>query len=98
MMPFLRADGLIEEVGRNIYVSTAAARAWCESGNDLDFIRIIHSHKRFVGEMIALAEQVITRNDIYDQAKKYGINTEKARWIMGFCLRQDYWKKHSTFM
>ncbi len=86
MMPFLKADGLIEEVGRNIYVATAAAKAWCESNNDLDFIRIIHAHKRFVGEMIRYANQVVTRNDVYVQAKKFGINTEKARWIMGFLL------------
>lgn len=86
MMPFLKADGLIEEVGRNVYVATSAAKAWCDTGNDLDFIRIIHAHKRFVGEMIAFAEQVVTRNDIYTQAKQYGINTEKARWIMGFLL------------
>ena len=86
MMPFLKADGLIEEVGRNIYVATAAAKAWCESGNDLDFIRIIHAHKRFVGEMILFTNHVVTRNDVYAEAKKYGINTEKARWIMGFLL------------
>lgn len=86
MMPFLKADGLIEEVGRNVYVATSAAKAWCDAGNDLDFIRILHSHKRFVGEMIAFSEQVVTRNDIYTQAKQYGINTEKARWIMGFLL------------
>lgn len=86
MMPFLRADGLLEEVGRNIYVATSAAKAWCNSGNDLDFIRIIHAHKRFVGEMIAFATEVVTRNDIYTEAKKYGLNLEKARWIMGFLL------------
>lgn len=86
MMPFLRADGLLEEVVRNIYVATSAARAWCNSGNDLDFIRIIHSHKRFVGEMIAFAKTVVTRNNIYTEAKKYGLNIEKARWIMGFLL------------
>ncbi|MBE6742381.1 MAG: hypothetical protein E7570_08805 [Ruminococcaceae bacterium] len=86
MMPFLKADGLLEEVGRNIYVATTAAKEWLESGSDLDFIRIIHSHKRFVGEMIIAAEQVVTRNDVYSQAKKYGLNTEKARWIMGFLL------------
>lgn len=86
MMPFLKADGLIEEVGRNIYVATSAAKAWCDTGNDLDFIRIIHAHKRYVGEMIVFAKQVVTRNDIYAQAKQYGINTEKARWIMGFLL------------
>lgn len=86
MMPFLRADGLLEEVGRNIYVATSAAKAWCNSGNDLDFIRIIHSHKRFVGEMIVFATDAVTRNDIYKEAKKYGLNLEKARWIMGFLL------------
>ena len=86
MMPFLKADGLIEEVGRNIYVATAAAKAWCTSGNDLDFIRILHAHKRFVGEMIMFANQVVTRNEVYAQAKKFGINTEKARWIIGFLL------------
>ena len=86
MMPFLKADGLLEEVGRNIYIATAAAKEWCSSGNDLDFIRILHSHKRFVGEMIAIAEQVTKRNDVYAEAKKYGLNTEKARWVMGFLL------------
>ena len=29
MMPFLKADGLIEEVGRNVYVATSAAKSWC---------------------------------------------------------------------
>ena len=86
MMPFLKADGLIEEVGKGIYVATPAAKAWCESGNDLDFIRIVHAHKRFVGEMILAAEQVVTRNEIYAEALKYGLNTEKARWITGFLI------------
>lgn len=86
MMPFMRADGLLEEVGRGVYVATTAAKEWCASGNDLDFIRIIHAHKRFVGEMIAAAEQVVMRNEIYAEGKKHGLNTEKARWIMGFLL------------
>ena len=86
MMPFLKADGLLEEVGRNVYVATAAAKEWCVTGNDLDFIRIVHSHKRFVGEMVAFAEHDVVRNDVYTEAKKYGLNTEKARWIMGFLL------------
>ena len=86
MMPFLKADGLLEEVGRNVYIATSAAKAWCESGNDLDFIRILHSHKRFVGELLLAAKDVSVRNDIYEQAKKYGLNTEKTRWIIGFLL------------
>lgn len=86
MMPFLKADGLLEEVGRNIYMATPAGKAWCESGNDLDFIRILHAHKRFVGELLVAAEDVSVRNDIYAQAKRHGLNTEKTRWIIGFLL------------
>lgn len=86
MLPFLKASGLIEEIGRNIYIATSAAKAWCETGNDLDFIRILHANMRFVGEMIMTAEHNIARNDIYARAKEYGLNTEKARWIAGFLL------------
>lgn len=86
MMPFLKADGLLEEVGRNTYIATSAAKAWCESGNDLDFIRILHTHKRFVGELLIAAEDISVRNDIYAQAKKHGLNTEKTRWVIGFLL------------
>ena len=86
MLPFLKASGLIEEVGRSIYIASPAAKAWCETGNDLDFIRILHSNMRFVGEMIKAANDDIIRNDIYAQAKTYGLNTEKARWIAGFLL------------
>ncbi len=32
MLPFLKASGIIEEVGRNIYIATPAAKAWCETG------------------------------------------------------------------
>ena len=86
MLPFLKASGIIEEVGRNIYIATPAAKAWCETGDDLDFVRILHAHMRFVGEMIKAAENDIVRNELYAQAKVYGLNTEKARWIAGFLL------------
>ncbi|WP_271004147.1 restriction endonuclease [Listeria seeligeri] len=86
MLPFLKVSGLLEEVGRNIYLATPAANAWIGTGNDLDFIRIFHSNMQFVGEMIKAAENDIVRNDIYAQAKLYGLNVEKARWIVGFLL------------
>ena len=86
MLPFLKASGIIEEVGRNIYIATPAAKAWCETGDDLDFVRIFHAHMRFVGEMIKAAENDTVRNELYAQAKVYGLNTEKARWIAGFLL------------
>jgi len=86
MFPFLKAVGLIEEVGRNIYLTTPVANAWLETGSDFDFVRILHANMRFVGEMITFAENDIVRNDMYSQAKKYGLNTEKARWIAGFLI------------
>lgn len=89
MLPFLKASGLLEEVGRNIYIATPASKAWLETGNDLNFIRIIHSNMRFVGEMIRACNKDIVRNDLYAQAKLYGLNTEKARWIAGFLIEAD---------
>lgn len=86
MLPFLKASGLLEEVGRNIYAATSAAKAWLETGSDLDFIRILHANMQFVGEMVKAAENDIIRNDIYAQAKLYGLNVEKARWIAVFLL------------
>lgn len=86
MIPFLKASGLIEEVGRNVYMATPAAKAWVETGNDLDFIRILHTHMQFVGEMIKIAENDIVRNDMYCKGKTYGLNAEKCRWIVGFLI------------
>lgn len=86
MLPFLKASGLLEEVGRNIYIATAAAQAWIETGNDLDFIRILHVHMRFVGEILFYAEKDIVRNTIYLIGQNYCMNNEKIRWIVGFLL------------
>lgn len=69
MMPFLKASGLLEEVGRNIYQATAAGQAWLRSGDDLDFIRILHANMKFVGEMVVSAKDDIIRNDLYAIAK-----------------------------
>lgn len=86
MMPFLKASGLLEEVGRNIYITSSVAKEWCATGADMDFIRILHCHYRFVGEMIIFAENEVTRNEIYQEALKYGLNNEKGRWIAGFLV------------
>lgn len=86
MLPFLKASGLLEEVGRNVYMATAAAQAWIETGNDLDLIRILHAHMRFVGEIILYAENDIIRNDLYSIGKRYSLNNEKVRWLVGFLL------------
>ena len=61
---------------------------YIDEGNiaDIDFIRILHCHYRFVGEMIFFAENDVTRNEIYHEATKYGLNNEKARWIAGFLV------------
>lgn len=38
MLPFLKAAGLLEEVGRNIYLTTSGAKEWCETGSDIDLL------------------------------------------------------------
>lgn len=86
MLPFLKASGLLVEVGRSIYLATPAAKAWLKTSNDLDFIRVLHANMRFVGEMIVTANDDIVRNDLYARAKQYGLNTEKARWIAGLLI------------
>lgn len=86
MFPFLKASNLIAEVERGVYIATPAAKAWCSTGNDLDFIRVLHGGMRFVGEMISFAKEDVSRNEIYEEAEKYGLNIEKARWIAGFLV------------
>ncbi|MEU5910551.1 restriction endonuclease [Micromonospora sp. NPDC047527] len=86
MLPFLRASGLLVEVGRGVFEATPAARAWVESGEDLNFVRILHANMRFVGEMIHAVESDVTRSTLYSEAAKFGLNTEKCRWIASFLL------------
>lgn len=86
IMPFLKASDLIVEVGRGVYSATPVAKAWLKTGNDLDFIRILHGNMRFVGEMIDFAREDVTRNEIYECSKRFGMNVEKDRWIIGFLL------------
>ncbi|MFG1654244.1 restriction endonuclease [Micromonospora sp. NPDC049275] len=86
MLPFLRASGLLVEVGRGVFEATSAARAWVESGEDLNFIRILHANMRFVGEMIRAVENDVTRNDMYSEAANFGLNVDKCRWIASFLL------------
>lgn len=86
MLPFMRASGILDEVGRGVFEATPAAKAWIESGDDLNFIRILHANMRFVGEMIRAVENGVTRNEMYSEAALFGLNTDKCRWIASFLL------------
>lgn len=89
MMPFMRVSGLLVEVGRGIYEATPAARAWIESEDDINFIRILHAHMRFVGEMILTVGPDIERSQMYAVGKSYGLSIEKCRWIASFLLNTE---------
>lgn len=84
MLPFLRASGLISEVGFGVFQATPAAQAWLLSGDDINFIRILHANMRFVGEMLRTAHPGITRTELYVEAQKFGLNVDKSRWIAAF--------------
>lgn len=89
MLPFMRASGILVEVGRGVFEATPAARAWIESGDDINFVRILHANMRFVGEMIRTVEKDVTRNEMYSEASVFGLNTDKCRWIASFLLNTE---------
>jgi hypothetical protein len=84
MLPFLRASGLVSEVSLGVFQATPAAQAWLESGDDVNFIRLLHSRMRFVGEMLRAARSGIERSDLYKEAATFGLNVDKTRWIAAF--------------
>lgn len=68
MMPFLRASGLLSEVGLGIYQATTPA-AWVASGDDINCIRTLHAHMRFVGEMTRTVESGVARGEMYRESE-----------------------------
>ncbi|WP_449373717.1 hypothetical protein [Arthrobacter psychrolactophilus] len=86
MLPFMRSGGFLQEVQRGVFVATSAAKAWVESGSEFNFVRLLHANMRFVGELVQFATENTLRNDIYFEAVRYGLNKEKARWIISFLL------------
>jgi hypothetical protein len=86
MLPFMRAGGFLQEVQRGVFVATSAAKAWIESGSEFNFVRLLHANMRFVGELVLFAVENTPRNNIYSEAVRYGLNKEKARWLMNFML------------
>ncbi|MFF7924937.1 restriction endonuclease [Streptomyces mirabilis] len=86
MLPFMRAAGLLQEVRRGVFSATPAAKAWLHSGSDIDFIRILHANMKFVGELIRAAKVNVSRNDVYQEGIKYGLNKDKVRWLTAFMV------------
>lgn len=84
MLPFMRAAGFLQEKQRGVFVATTAAKAWIDSGDDLNFIRILHSHMRFVGELLLLIATSTPRSDVYAHGTSAGLNTDKVRWLISF--------------
>lgn len=86
MLPFMRAAGLLQEVRRGVFSATPVAKAWLQSGSDIDFIRILHVNMKFVGELIRAAKTNVSRNDVYQEGVKYGLNKDKVRWRTAFMV------------
>ena len=86
MMPFMRAAGLIQEVRRGTYVATPAAAAWVRTGSYINFVRILHSRMRFVGEILVFAKKEARRARVYEQSTRFGMNREKTRWLINFLV------------
>jgi hypothetical protein len=70
----MRTLGLYDPAGRNIFSASNAAREWLESGNDVDLIRIVHAHLRFVGEILIHIDQLARATELHRLAvAEYGL-------------------------
>ncbi|CAM5456721.1 hypothetical protein SAVIM338S_02890 [Streptomyces avidinii] len=65
----LKSAGMIEQVGFGTYRSTDIAKACLSSPHDLDYLRIIHSKFKFVGEILEALEEVDTPRDLAAMAR-----------------------------
>lgn len=75
----LRSSGLLLQVSRTDYAATAAAQSWIESSDDLNLIRILHAHVRFVGELLAELSQTPRTSDLARiGAESFGIGPSGA--------------------
>ncbi|MFB8378448.1 hypothetical protein [Streptomyces rubiginosohelvolus] len=86
MLPFMRAAGLLQEIRRGVFCATPAAKAWLQTGSDIDLIRILHAHMKFVGELVRAAKITTPRNGVYQEGVSYGLNKEKVRWLIAFMI------------
>jgi len=71
--------GLLDEVGRGLYESTAPAVEWINSYDDLNLVRILHSRARFIGELIASCRDKTERSEVYRIGEKYGVGSEYCK-------------------
>lgn len=86
MLPFMRAGGLVQEVRKGIYTATPAALEWIDSGESVNFIRLLHCHLRYVGEIVRTVGDGASRQDVYRSGVGYGMNKEKCRWLISFLI------------
>lgn len=86
MLPFMRAAGFLHEVRRGVFSATPLAKTWLASSADVDFIRILHLHYRFVGELLDFSRDERWRNDVYIASVAHGLNKEKTRWLISFLV------------
>jgi hypothetical protein len=50
----LKTLGLIERVSESAWVATPGAQEWLSTGDGVDFVRLVHTKVRFIGEILAL--------------------------------------------
>lgn len=68
-----RNTGLLEQTSKDGYVATELAQVWLDSDGDLDLVRVIHGHIRFVGELLALLSSTGSAAELNARALTYKI-------------------------
>lgn len=69
----LKSFGLIRRIGPGRWAATEAAVAWLDSGDDVQFARILHAHLWFVGELMQeLQEGPLAAPVLAARSRRYG--------------------------
>lgn len=74
-----RTAGLVEQIDQDVFASTVLARAWLESGADIDLVRIMHAHFRFVGELLKALEVTGNATELAAMAESFNVTSAETQ-------------------
>lgn len=70
-----RGAGLIEQTGIDLYRSTELAEAWIASSSDINLVRILHGHFRFVGELLHALKDTGNTTELAALAESFNVTS-----------------------
>lgn len=81
-----RGVGLLKQISRDDESSTDLARAWLESDEDLDFVRLMHGNIRFFGELLSLMTTTGSVTELTARAAEFKISPPDLQRRIGLLM------------